>query len=183
MKPSLRCLVPIIAMSLMGAVAAQSDAVAKPEPPLALDPVEVNAERRTEVAFRAVQVALERSRSDRSEDADLIVCLKQAPTGSNIPAINCATNRFWNKVRARSLSGGLGSVEGVGSPAMNFGRTAMGNTGGANLPRTGVNSVGVAGSNGATKAEDDKVVTLSLSDYNRLKERYGELPAELRLRR
>lgn len=118
-----------------------------------LDPVEVTAEQRTESAFREVQVALERIRSDRDEDAEKIVCVKQKPTGSNIPVISCATNRYWNRIREASLQSGLGSIGGA---------------------------VG-GGGPGAIRTQD-KVFNMSMSDYKKLQKRFGKMPDELKLR-
>lgn len=100
----------LIAPFMLLGLAAQAS---ETETPAQLDPVELTAEQRLEGAFREVQVGLERVRSDRDEDAEKIVCVKQKPTGSNIPVINCATNRYWNVMRNASLSS-FNSVAGSG---------------------------------------------------------------------
>lgn len=74
-----------------------------------------------ERAFREVQLGMERIRSSKPEDAEQIVCLKQKPTGSNISQINCATNRYWEHIRANSLGangGFVGSAAGNSAAAM-----------------------------------------------------------------
>lgn len=134
---------------LLAGIAAAADTTPAAEPPAALDPVEVTAEKRTENAFRTIQLGLERVRSERSEDADKIVCLKQKPVGSNIPVINCATNRYWERIRSNSLSNGVGTVNGA-----------------------------MAGGGGSTGRKDDKVFSMSLNDFNKLKKQFGELPKE-----
>lgn len=78
------------------------------EEPAVLDPVAVSAEKRAELSFRTIQIALERTRSNSVKDEDQIVCLKQMPTGSHRPVINCATNGFWRKIRENSLAGFTG---------------------------------------------------------------------------
>lgn len=124
---------------------ATTPAAAPASAPTALDPVEVTVEKRQENAFREVQRGMKRVRSAKAEDADKIVCLKQKPTGSNIPVINCATNRFWEKIRASSLANGLGSVGGA-----------------------------VAGGGGSSR-KDDRVFTMSIKDYNAMEQRFGKL--------
>lgn len=138
-----------LALTLSGLAAAATD-TPQEEAPAQLDPVEITAEKRMENAFREVQIGLERIRSSKPEDEDKIVCLKQKPTGSNIPVINCATNRFWEKIRASSLTSGLGAVGGA-----------------------------IAGGGGGSARKDDKVFTMSLNDYNALQKRFGRLPKEL----
>lgn len=141
----------LLPLALAGFTAAASDAVTpQAEPPAQLDPVEVTAEKRMENAFREVQIGLDRVRSSKIEDEEKIVCLKQKPTGSNIPVINCATNRYWDKIRASSLSSGLGAVGGA-----------------------------VAGGGGGSARKEDKVFTMSMNDYNALQKRFGKLPKEL----
>ena len=170
----------LIPLFLLGsaALAAPTDAPTAPaEAPAALDPVEVNAAKRAELAFRTVQIALERGRSDRVEDADQVVCLKQTPVGSHVAVINCATNRFWMRIRAASLANGLAGFESSGGPV---GGDTMGMATGAFMAPSGMDSVGVSKGTGPIKREDEKVVTLSLNEYNKLKKRYGELPPELR---
>jgi hypothetical protein len=167
----------VTAVLAAGAAAAAAPAA---EPPAALDPIEVTAEKRAELAFRAVQLGLERSRSDRVEDQDLVVCIKETPTGTHRPVINCATNRKWAQVRARSLAGGLSGLEANGGPAASSVNNAMARATGALVGNSGLNASAAYGSNGAQKREDDKVLVLSLVDYNKLKARYGELPEALR---
>ena len=123
---------------------------AETEPAAILDPVEVTAEQRTENAFRTVQLGMGRGRSEKAEDADKIVCLKQKPTGSNIPVINCATNRFWEKIRASSMT------------------------------NVGLVTAPIAGSGGGSAKKEDKVFTMSLTDFNKLEKRFGALPQELK---
>lgn len=119
------------------------------EPPAALDTVEVTALKRTENAFRTIQLGMERIRSEKTEDADKIVCIRQKPVGSNIPIINCATNRYWERIRSNSLSNGIGTVNG-----------AMG------------------GGGGGSGSKQDQVFSISLNDYNKLKKQFGTLPKE-----
>jgi hypothetical protein len=141
----------LLPLAFAGLTAAASDNVTpQAEPPAELDPVEVTAEKRMENAFREVQIGMERVRSDKPEDAEKIVCLKQKPTGSNIAVINCATNRYWQKIRARSLSQGLGAVGGA-----------------------------IAGGGSGSTNKEDKVFTMSLSDYSALQKRFGKLPKDL----
>lgn len=141
----------LLPLVLAGYAAAASDTTPQAEPPAVLDPVEVTAQKRMENAFREVQLGMDRIRSSKPEDQETIVCLKQKPTGSNIPVINCATNRYWEKIRASSLTSGLGSV---GSA--------------------------IAGGGGGSAKKDDKVFTMSLSDFNSLEKRFGKLPKELK---
>ena len=164
------CMIPLFICCGAAVLAAET------ETPFKLDAVEVSAEKRTELAFRTLQIGLERSRSDSVEDADVVVCLKQTPVGSHVTVINCATNRFWMRIRAASLANGLAGYQGGGGPA---GGDRMGMATGSFLQGSGMDSVGVP-SGGAIKREDEKVVSLSLNDYNKLKKRFGELPAELR---
>jgi len=112
-----------------------------------LDPVEVTAAQRTMSAFRTLQAGLERNRSDREEDAETIVCEKRKPTGSNIPVINCATNRYWNRIRAASLQSGFGG-----------------------------NGAAVTGGGTGAVRQDDKMFTMTLNDFNALEKRFGKLP-------
>jgi hypothetical protein len=167
-----------LALCAAGAVAAGDAAPA--EPPAELDPIEVSAEKRAELAFRAVQLGLERSRSDRVADQDLVVCIKETPTGSHRPVVNCATNRKWAQIRSRSLAGGLSGLEANGGPGANAINNSMARATGAMVGNSGLNSSAAYGSNGAQKRADDVVLTLPLTDYNKLKARYGELPPEMR---
>jgi hypothetical protein len=86
------------------------------ETPFALDEVTVEASRKRELAFRTVEVALERVRSDKSEDADAVVCQKRQRIGSHITRIYCATNRTWNYIRKVSTRDTLGMANTVGAP-------------------------------------------------------------------
>lgn len=166
-----RLLTPLFLLGCYGAGAAPA------EPPFELDSVEVSAEKRTELAFRTVQIALERNHSDRVEDADLVVCLRQTPTGSHVPVIDCATNRFWLRIRAASLANGLAGYESRGGPG---GTDTMKMATGSFLQSGGMDGVGVPHGGGMIKREDERVVTLTLSEYNKLKKRFGELPEALR---
>lgn len=141
----------LLPLAFVGLCAAAADTTPETEPPAQLDTVEVTAEKRMENAFREVQLGLERIRSDKPEDEDKIVCLKQKPTGSNIPLINCATNRYWSKIRSSSLSTGLGAVGGA-----------------------------IAGGGGGSARKEDKVFSMSLNDYNQLQKRFGRLPDDLK---
>ena len=164
----------------VGAQPAAAPATAA-EPPAQLEQVDVTGEKRVELAFRAVQLGLRRGRSDRMEDADLIVCMKQTPVGSHLPVINCATNRKWSEIRARSLQNGLSGLQSAGGPAGggDIMARATGNMGGNMVNTTGIESAGPSGDNGAAKRDDDKVLIMSLTDYNKLQKRFGELPKEL----
>ena len=162
-------IIPLFLICSADALAAEA------EPPFALDTVEVAAAKRTELAFRTVQIALERGRSDSVEHADLVVCVKETPVGSHVAVINCATNRFWMRVRAASLANGLAAFEG-GGPGGDPMKAATGSF----TRSSGMDGIGVPKGGGAIKREDEKVVTIRLSDYNKLVKRYGELPAELR---
>jgi hypothetical protein len=169
-------LIPLFLLSSTLALAEPAAAsAATAEAPAALDPVEVNAAKRAELAFRTVQIALERGRSDRVEDADQVVCLKQTPVGSHVAVINCATNRFWLRVRAASLANGLAGFERSAGPAdgMKMATASM-------VSGSGMDGIGVPKGSGPIKREDERVITLSLNEYNKLKKRYGELPPELR---
>lgn len=141
----------LLPLVLAGYAAASSDTTPQAEPPAQLDPVEVTAEKRMENAFREVQIGMDRVRSSKPEDEEKIVCLKQKPTGSNIPVINCATNRYWDKIRAASLTSGLGAVGGA-----------------------------IAGGGTGAVKKEDKVFTMSLSDFNALEKRFGKLPKGMR---
>lgn len=81
-----------------------------------LDDVVVNASRRREVAYRHIQIALDRRRSDRPEDADLTVCRKVTRPGSHILQTMCATNRTWNWIRVQTTRGVFGDVRGAQAP-------------------------------------------------------------------
>lgn len=157
--------------------AGPAEPAAPTEPPATLDPVEVTAARRAEIAFRTVQLGMLRSRSDSIEAADDVVCLKQTPVGSHVAVINCATNRFWNRVRAASLANGLAGFQQSGGPA---GSDMMGQATGAFVQTSGMDGIGPPRASGPIKREDEKVVTLSLNDYNKLKKRFGELPEDMR---
>jgi hypothetical protein len=112
----LRALLPVVAFAFAGTTFAAdipTEQPTTPEPqaeaPYVGEPVTLSAEQRAERSFRTIQIALERTRSNRIEDEDLIVCVKQMPTGSHRPVVNCATNRFWRKIRENSLAGFTGS--------------------------------------------------------------------------
>ena len=171
-------MLPLFMFGAAAALAAPDAATAQPtaESAAKLDTVEVNAEKRAELAFRTVQLGLERGRSDKIEDADSVVCLKQTPVGSHVAVINCATNRFWMRVRAASLANGLAGFEGSGAGGSDAMKTATASF----VQSSGMDGIGVPRGTGTIKREDEKVVTLSLNDYNKLKKRYGELPPELR---
>jgi hypothetical protein len=125
----LRQLLPVLAFAFCGAATAAelsvptetdpampasapavspSDAPAVEEPYVG-EPLELTAEQRAERSLRTIQIALDRTRSNSVKDEELIVCVKQMPTGSHRPVINCATNRFWRKIRENSLGGFTGS--------------------------------------------------------------------------
>lgn len=128
------------------------------EAPAALDPVEVTAEekmKRQEAAFRTVQEGMERQRSDKIEDEDLIVCKKEKPTGSNVSVINCATNRFWKRIRSSSMASGMAA---------------------AGMTPGGTGAYGAGGGGSAKK--DDKVITISLTSYYEMEKRFGKKPKE-----
>jgi len=139
----------LIPLAFAGIAFAADETKPQDEPPAQLDPVEITAEKRMEYAFREVQLGMDRVRSSKPEDEEKIVCLKQKPTGSNIPFINCATNRHWDKIRATSLANGLGAVGGA-----------------------------IAGGGTGSVKKEDKVFTMTLTDYNKLKERFGKLPKD-----
>jgi hypothetical protein len=172
--PTLRRITPCLAFCALAALAGEA------EPPIALDAIEVSAAKRTELAFRTVQIALERGRSDRVEDLDLVVCVKETPVGTHVAVINCATNRFWMRIRAASLANGLAGFEGSAGPA---GTDPMKMATGSFVQRSGMDGIGVPRGGGTIKREDEKVVTIRLSDFHKLKKRYGELPPELRTAR
>lgn len=81
-----------------------------------LEPVSVQASRVRETAFRTVQVALDRPRSDKAEDADTLVCQKRQRVGTHITKIYCATNRTWNYIRKQTTGAVLGAQNTVGAP-------------------------------------------------------------------
>jgi hypothetical protein len=103
--------------------------------------------------------------------------LRQTPTGSHVPVINCATNRFWLRIRAASLANGLAGYESRGGPG---GTDTMKMATGSFLQSSSLDGVGVPRGGGKIRREDEKVVTLTLSEYNKLKQRFGELPEALR---
>ena len=122
----LRQLLPVLAFAFFGATTAAELSVptendpATPSAPAAApgtaaeapyvgEPLELTAEQRAERSLRTIQIAMERTRSNSVKDEELIVCVKQMPTGSHRPVINCATNRFWRKIRENSLAGFTGS--------------------------------------------------------------------------
>jgi hypothetical protein len=86
------------------------------EAPAQLDAVSVDATRKREIAFRTVEVALERARSDKSADADTIVCERRQRVGSHITKIYCASNRTWNYIRQVTTRNTLGETNTVGAP-------------------------------------------------------------------
>lgn len=118
----IRRLLPALAFALIGTATAADynvptdqaqtsptpAAVPAEEAPYAGDPMVLSAEQRAERNLRTIQIALERTRSNSVKDEDLIVCLKQTPTGTHRPVINCATNGFWRKIRENSLAGFTG---------------------------------------------------------------------------
>ena len=119
-----RTLLPVLAFAFAGASFAaelsvptdQASPTSAPaaEQPAQLDPVTLTAEQKAERNLRTIQIAMERTRSNSVKDEDLIVCLKQTPTGTHRPVINCATNGFWRKIRENSL-GGFTGIGGGGS--------------------------------------------------------------------
>jgi len=86
------------------------------EAPAQLDAVSVDASRKREMAFRTVEVALERVRSDKAEDADVVVCQKRQRIGTHITKIYCGSNRTWNYIRKQSTRDVLGMTNTVGAP-------------------------------------------------------------------
>lgn len=86
------------------------------EAPAELDTITIDATRKAETAFRTVEVALDRVRSDKVEDADVVVCQKRQKIGSHITKIYCATNRTWNYIRKVSTRDVLGAQNTVGAP-------------------------------------------------------------------
>lgn len=136
--PSIRPCLALFAALALGAVAApaddlptpeQIDKVTKTQPmqgleeqppadelPAQLDEVSVEASRKRELAFRMVEVALDRIRSDKSEDADVVVCQKRQRIGSHITRIYCGSNRTWNYIRKQSTRDVLGMTNTVGAP-------------------------------------------------------------------
>ena len=115
-----RALLPVLAFAFAGTAFAaelsiptdQASTASAPaaEAPAVLDPITLTAEQKAERNLRTIQIAMERTRSNSVKDEDKIVCLKQTPTGTHRPVINCATNGFWRKIRENSLGGftGLG---------------------------------------------------------------------------
>lgn len=86
------------------------------EAPAQLDTVSVEASRKREIAFRTVEVALDRVRSDRTVDADVVVCQKRQRIGSHITKIYCASNRTWNYIRKQTTRDVLGMTSTLGAP-------------------------------------------------------------------
>ena len=147
-------IVAALVFTAMAAAAEPAPApVAAAETPYVGEPMELTAEQRQEAAFRAVQVAMDRQRSDKVEDEELIVCMKEKPTGSNVSVINCTTNRFWKKIRSASMSAG------IAAGGMTPGGTGAYNAGG-----------------GGSARKDDKVMTLSMNDYYKMEKRFGKAP-------
>ena len=153
----------IVAASLIAGLvcAAEPTPTAAPAPaaapaseaPYVGEPMELTVEQRQERAFRTVQEGLTRERSDKAEDQELIVCKKEKPTGSNIKVINCATNRFWQKIRSSSMAGGFAA---------------------GGLTASGTGAYG--GGGGGSAKKDDKVITISVADYYKMEQRYGKAP-------
>ena len=86
------------------------------EQPAQLDAVSVEATRKREMAFRTVEVALDRARSDKSTDADVVVCEKQQRIGTHITKIFCASNRTWNYIRRETTRDFFGETKEVAAP-------------------------------------------------------------------
>jgi hypothetical protein len=86
------------------------------EAPAELDTITIDATRKVETAYRTVAVALDRVRSDKAEDADVVVCQKRQKIGSHITKVYCATNRTWNYIRKVSTRDVLGAQNTVGAP-------------------------------------------------------------------
>jgi hypothetical protein len=86
------------------------------EPPAQLDAVSVDASRRREMAFRTVEVGLQHIRSDKSEDADVVVCDRMQRVGTHITKVYCATNRTWNYIRKETTRDFLGPVNAQAAP-------------------------------------------------------------------
>jgi hypothetical protein len=86
------------------------------EAPAELDTITIDATRKVETAYRTVAVALDRVRSDKVEDADVVVCQKRQKIGSHITKVYCATNRTWNYIRKVSTRDTLGPMNTVGAP-------------------------------------------------------------------
>jgi len=86
------------------------------EAPAELDVVTIEGSRKVETAYRTVAVALDRVRSDKAEDADVVVCQKRQKIGSHITKVYCATNRTWNYIRKVSTRDVLGAQNTVGAP-------------------------------------------------------------------
>lgn len=151
----------IVAALLFTAIAAAADpapaatpaTAAAAEPPYVGEPMALTAEQRQEAAFRVVQHAMDRQRSDKVEDEELIVCMKEKPTGSNVSVINCTTNRFWKKIRSASMSAG------IAAGGMTPGGTGAYGSGG-----------------GGSARKEDKVMTLSMNDYYKMEKRFGKAP-------
>jgi hypothetical protein len=159
-----RC-IPIAAALALAAIASAAEPAVTPATapapaaapatmaPYEGEPMELNAEQRQEAAFRAVQLGMERKRSDKVEDENLIVCVKEKPVGSNVTVVRCTTNYMWRKIRSASLSSGLG---------------------GGSMTAGGTGSYGAGGGGSARK--DDKVITMSMGDYYKLEKKYGKVP-------
>lgn len=86
------------------------------EAPAELDTITIEGSRKVETAYRTVQVALDRVRSDKAEDADVVVCQKRQKIGSHITKVYCATNRTWNYIRKVSTRDVMGAQNTVGAP-------------------------------------------------------------------
>lgn len=124
---------PTATLMLLGLLAApandlptpeQIDQVTKTQPmpaieeeaPAQLDAVSVNSSRKREMAFRTVEVALDRVSSDKAEDADVVVCQRRQRVGTHITKIYCASNRSWNYIRKQTTRDVLGMTNTVGAP-------------------------------------------------------------------
>lgn len=86
------------------------------EGPLVLDEVSVTASRVHEIAYRTVELGLQRIRSDKAEEADYIVCQRMQRVGSHITKVYCATNRTWNYIRKQTTRDFLGAPNTLGAP-------------------------------------------------------------------
>jgi hypothetical protein len=97
---------PLLFAAALLALPVAAAAPVAPEKPYELDPVETRAARDREILVRTVLAGLKRNKSDKAEDAELIVCEKGKRTGTNITTIRCGRNRTWLRLGAESMQDG-----------------------------------------------------------------------------
>lgn len=124
--------------------------------------VEVDAEREMEIAYLAIRDALQRPRSTRPEDADLLVCQrvsKPAHGGSLLKEVRCTSNAGWWYERKESMHNAAANLSRVmtsGGVARHFAEVAF-----------------RAGARAPYAVRRQPAWTLSLQHFRELEARYG----------